>query len=77
MSESEKDIELVREHLNKLGEHYDSVQIFCTRHEPATEGGTITVQMGTGSWYARYGHVQEWLIKQNERARLNERKPDE
>lgn len=76
-SEREKDIELVKEHLQKLGEHFDSVHIFTSRHEPAIEEGTITLQMGIGNWFARYGQITEWTIKQDERARMNERKVDD
>lgn len=63
---SEKsDVEMVRKHVQALGEHFDTVQIFCTRHEPFEKDGTISVNLGEGNWHARYGQVAEWMIKQD------------
>lgn len=75
-NQNEKDIEMLRKHLNELGEHFDSVQLFVTRHEPEIEQGTITLQMGIGNWFARYGQVTEWVIKKNESARMDERRAE-
>lgn len=75
--EQSKDMARVQEHVNKLIEFYDSVHVFCTRHEPQTEGGTITVNLGAGNWHARYGQITEWTIKQDEYARISARTPDE
>lgn len=61
----------------KLGEHFDSVQIFVTRHEPEIEGGTITATRGCGNWHARFGQITEWLIVKEEDARCEARKRNE
>jgi hypothetical protein len=58
-----------------LSEHFDSVQVFATRHEP-TDGGTINVNFGAGNWFARKGQVGEWLIKADERSREEARSED-
>ena len=58
--------------LKELGEHFDSVMIFTTRHE-STEAGTHTVAKGVGNWYARFGQVVEWVDKENEIARAEAR----
>jgi len=63
------DLKLLEDAAKKLGEHFDSVQIFATRHEPTIEDGTITVSYGVGNWFARYGQIKEWLIKSDERTR--------
>lgn len=76
-AQQDKDMALVKQHLDKLGEHFDSCHIFCTRYEPEIEGGTISVQMGIGNWHARYGQIVEWTIKQDEYALINARTPDE
>jgi hypothetical protein len=71
--EAEADVEIVKKACLSLGEHFDSVHIFATRHEPATLDGTVTVAYGSGNWFARYGQIQEWMIKQDEQARLKVR----
>jgi len=76
-AESSADIEMVKKHAEALGEHFDSVQIFTTRHEPTTAGGTATVQYGVGNYYARYGQAREWVLKQDEWTRVEARKEDD
>lgn len=66
------DRELMAEVIGKLGDHFDSVQIFVTRHEPAV-GGTIAFNDGSGHWHARFGQVREWVVKKEERMRMDER----
>jgi hypothetical protein len=61
---------LVDEALTKLGEHCDGVQIFCT---VADGGCTHEIARGTGNWYARYGHVIDWVEEQKEATRANVR----
>jgi len=75
MSEESKDrdLELARKAVAALGEHFDSVQLFCTRHEPATENGTTSVNTGIGNWFARYGQVKLWVANQEEREHFNAR----
>lgn len=73
----DEDTERVDVALNSLSEHFDSVQIFVTRHEPAEEDGTIHTAKGVGNWFCRYGQVKEWLIAQDERTRIHTRKNDE
>lgn len=53
-----------------LGEHFDSVHIFATRHEQGQAEGTINVSFGAGNWFTRYGQIKEWLVKTDERTRL-------
>lgn len=59
-----RDVALLQKHVDALGEHFDTVQIFCTRHDH--HNLTVAVQLGAGNWYARYGHVMEWLERQAE-----------
>lgn len=60
-----QDVALLQKHVDALGEHFDSVQIFCTRHDPARADGTVAVQLGVGNWYARYGHITDWIARQD------------
>ena len=64
--------EFVKKHASQLGEHFDSVQIFCSKYEGSE--GTASVNCGEGNWFARYGHVKQWLIKEEEYARCQSRK---
>ncbi len=63
----EDQFQIVQRHVESLGEHFDTVQVFVTSHEG--EQGTFTIQLGSGNWYARAGQVQEWLTKTNERTK--------
>ena len=73
----DQDMSTVQKHLQALSEHFDTVQIFCTRHEAGEHDGTIDVQVGAGNWFARYGHVKHWLVTQEERDRQRVRREDE
>ena len=57
--------------LATLVEHFDTVQIFCTRHE-APEG-TIQIMRGRGNWFARYGQLVEYVEKCKEEPRITAR----
>lgn len=72
----EEDIERVKNAINTLVEHFDAVQIFASRHEPETEDGTVHVNLGRGNWFARFGHVRTWLVKEEEFFRERQRRDD-
>ncbi len=59
----DRDTATLKKHVAMLEEHFDSVQIICTRRE---EAGTIRADWGSGNWYARYGSVREWVLKEEE-----------
>lgn len=60
----ENDIQLLEQAIQLIGEHFDTVHIFVTRHEPEIEDGTVHCQKGTGNWFARYGSIKEWVIRE-------------
>lgn len=60
----EKDMAIIKSHVNQLMEHFDSVHIFATRDHK--KGVTMNIQEGLGNWYARYGQVREWLLCEEE-----------
>lgn len=68
MSE-EQDMERVREAACALIEHFDSVQIFVTRHEAGEKDGTVNIHMGQGNFFTRLGQVVRWCQMQQEQAR--------
>lgn len=74
--EKDRDVELLKKAAESLGEHFDSVQIFASRHEPETENGTVSCNEGTGNWFARIGQVREWLIRRDEESKEAVRKED-
>lgn len=55
------DVKRIQDALDALSEHYDTVQIFATRHEAGSLDGTLNFQRGVGNWYARRGQVADWL----------------
>jgi len=60
----DKELAMLKEHVAQLGQHFDTVHIFVTRVSPK-EGGTINANWGDGNWYARYGQVHNWFIRQD------------
>jgi hypothetical protein len=75
------DEKLIDRHLAMLMEHFDAVQIFCTRNvpdasEPGGGGVTFNFARGLGNWFSRYGHVVDWLTKQDQRSRNEITKQD-
>jgi hypothetical protein len=61
---------VVRAHVVQLGEWFDCVAIFASK----TDGDlTHCHQQGQGNIYARIGHAREWVIKQDEKARIEAR----
>ncbi len=52
------DLERIKGVMSGLSEHFDTVQIFASRHE---DGSTFTVDCGCGHWYARFGQVRSWV----------------
>lgn len=74
------DNERVMAALQTLIEHFDTVQIFVTRHEAGRCDGTIHVIHGEGNYFARLGQISEWVVQERERARCklrNEVKSEE
>lgn len=63
--QKDKDLSLLERHTKQLMEHFDTVQIFATRHRLGeNEGSTITAHFGNGNWFARYGQVLLWVDNQ-------------
>lgn len=63
-SERDPDLEKVKQAVQTLREHFDSVQIFTTRYEFDNE--TSHIAYGEGDYYARYGKVKQWVIEEEE-----------
>lgn len=66
MANHSEDQKLLQAAMTILCEHYDSVQIFVTRHEPVLERGTVEFDCGMGNYFARVGQINMWLKKQEE-----------
>lgn len=76
-NERDEDRDRVKKMVEQLGEHFDTVQIFATRHVPGDDNGTICVNRGSGNWCARYGQITEWVKYEDERIRACARKAEE
>lgn len=58
------DVEQAQAAVDLLKRTFDTVQVFCTRQQHGPEGEeTINVTWGYGNWFARYGQVGRWLLK--------------
>lgn len=75
--QQQHDLELLKRHSEQLSEHFDTVQIFVTRHMPAELNGTRAIDYGSGNWYARHGQVSLWITQHNEHERVAVRKETE
>lgn len=64
--QSKKQLALVQAHVAQLGEHFDTVQIFCTKHEPGLLDGTINIGLGSGNIFARIGQCSLWVEMQKQ-----------
>lgn len=58
-----RSLKRVQDHAAALAEHFDSVQIICTRY--AGPDGTTIVSNGAGNFYTRYGSVTAWVKQEN------------
>ena len=65
----ESDESLVRKAVDELIEHFDTCTVMVTRHDQAELDGTMTIVMGAGNWYARYGQLRSWLMRQEEKCK--------
>ncbi len=70
------DMQLLDKAIESLGEHFETVQIFCTRNSD-DNNGTINAARGTGNWLARFGQVRLWIVGEEERTRSQMRKENE
>ena len=61
-SNHDEDIDEVAKAVGELMKRFDTVQVFATRYSP-DDGGTVNLNQGQGNWFARYGHIREWLIR--------------
>jgi hypothetical protein len=61
-------VKFIDAHVSQLAEHFENVQIFCSR---TVEGGeyTLGIHRGAGNVYAREGQAREWLVEQDETVR--------
>lgn len=75
MSDEDREMEILEKHVNQLAEHFDSVQIFVTRTDPKQDG-TVNANKGAGNWFTRYGQVQNWILKADERSRQEVQKEE-
>lgn len=58
MKYTEQQEKLIEEHLAKLIEHFDSVQILASFTD---DEGTKSFSFGRGDWYARQGLAHEFI----------------
>lgn len=52
---------LVKEFVAKISEHVDSVTVFVNKRREDGHRGTWRMVDGAGNWYARYGHIIDYV----------------
>lgn len=66
---------MAREHADKLGEHFDSVLIICTKQFGfSKKHGRVTAC--SGSDYASMAAAREWCMCNDESARIHQREKE-
>ena len=70
---TEQHLSPLKKAIHDLGEHFESVHIFVSTHQPAEVGGTVHASAGVGNWYSRYGQIREWIIRTEEETRRSVR----
>lgn len=59
---SKQRIELLDRITKDLAEHFDAVEIFVSVQDE--NEGTAFYEKGTGNYFARYGHVRQWVLSE-------------
>lgn len=65
-------VKVLEQHVLLLSEHFDSVQIICTKHEfhgGDKEMSSARIERGCGCFYSRLGAVKEWVLEMDELTR--------
>lgn len=64
------DVERLRDACDRLAAHFETVQIFATRaNKGGEDGSTLMFNQGSGNYFARYGQVKDWIIREEEVSR--------
>lgn len=58
----DKKLALIKNQCEILMASFDTVQIFATKVEKEEDHCTAQYAYGNGNWFARYGHVNSWII---------------
>lgn len=57
-------LDRMREFLKSIEDHVGSCRVFITFPSPHHASTTGTTSLGLGDYYAQYGSVREWLVRQ-------------
>lgn len=74
--QEQNDSELLEKHCQQLMEQFDSVQIFVTRQN-TEDDTTMSHTHGSGNWFCRIGQIKEWIIRQDEKSKIEFREPQD
>ena len=66
-NQRDKKMELIKNQVRVLMNSFDTVQIFCTKHEGGEDSQTFEYNSGDGNFMARYGQVRAWMIHEDGR----------
>lgn len=66
---------LVDDVVTKLSDHFDSIHVFVTQHDGASDQ-TQCYESGAGNFYAQLGQIREWLCIQDQYQRQYAKRKD-
>jgi len=57
----DKELKRLKEAAGRLGEHFDTVKIFCTKQSDDGQE-TDKYEYGIGNFFAIYGHIKNYVL---------------
>ena len=75
-----EEVEVLKAAVARLSEHFETVRIFVTRQhrkEEDDEQPTGHITWGCGNWFAQFGQIRCWLLKEEEGERMRVREEHE
>lgn len=69
--------QIVSAAVKHLAGHFDSVSVFVTYTLPDRPDSTFSITRHAGNFFARYGIVKEWIMREEESIKEDERKSNE
>lgn len=70
-SENDMLAKMMKDSVTELSKYFDSVQIFCTKHE-SDKIGTTHFTESSGNYFSRFGQITLWVKDQNLSVKVEE-----
>ena len=63
------DLERLMDACDRLSAYFETVQIFATKPNKDKDNSTLMFNQGQGNYFARYGQVKDWILREEEVSR--------